>query len=362
MEESTVNESRQAKNTDTSGELAPQTTSSLIHNSRTSSAFDEKFETMALASLTVVERLRWEEKQKYKKARHYPFPFVADEAFIRKLDRRAAEWLVKAGAPPNHPPTVVAEVRFPDLSSSRFTTVEELLEKAGDQHDPERLVIEWSAVLQQPLVSTARIAVVFTTEKPLQVRELQWFEYPVASIDLIVEGAEQRWVDNTFTELDPFFPSVRLGGMYRPLWVFRNKAVVHLSSWVTGFIAQMIYNGLIQVLQRPGVNTLRQNRIDKIISQPTAEAKIDMFVRELYGPFKDNPLFEGVIQLAGGMLTMLIVVILGYMLYPKLVPRAGINIGLTSTRYAVYENTFRLVIFTIMVSGILLPLLRTLLF
>ena len=78
-----------------------------------------------------------------------------------------------------------------------------------------------------------------------------------------------------------------------------------------------------------------------------------MFVRELYGPFKDNPLFEGVMQLTGGMLTMLIVVILGYMLYPKLVPRAGINIGLASTRYTVYENAFRLVVFTIVVSGIL---------
>jgi hypothetical protein len=63
-----------------------------------------------------------------------------------------------------------------------------------------------------------------------------------------------------------------------------------------------------------------------------------------------------------GLLTEVIVTIIGYKWYPKLVPRAEINIGLAATRYASYENTFRLVIYVIILSGLVLPFLRSRLF
>ena len=96
------------------------------------------------------------------------------------------------------------------------------------------------------------------------------------------------------------------------------------------------------------------------------ETKIDSFVREIYGPVKDSPIFETMPIVLGGFALMAIIAILGYMWYPKLVPRAGIKIGLASTRYASYDNTFRLivvtVISTVILGGIIMPLIRSWLF
>jgi hypothetical protein len=86
---------------------------------------------------------------------------------------------------------------------------------------------------------------------------------------------------------------------------------------------------------------------------------MDMFAREIYSPLKGDPLSQSLLLTVGGMSVMLVVAVLCYVLYPKLVPRAGINIGLASTRYAMYENTFRLVMVTILISGILVPLIRS---
>jgi hypothetical protein len=301
-----------------------------------------RLEDATSALLAIMERLRWEERERPAKAKYYPFPFVVDEDFVRKLNKRATEWLNQAGILSGRTISVLAEVRFQDLSTSRFAALDELLDKAGDRRDPESMTIEWSAVLQEPYASTAKIEAVFTTEKPFQVAELQWFEFPVASMDLEIAGPDRQWVENTFSELDPFFTSVRLGGIYRPLLIFRNRTVVHITLWIIGFVGQMFYFALVEVMNRPQVNATRQGQIERIVSQSTAEAKIDSFVREVYGPVTKSPIFEAFSTVTGSLLTMMIITILGYMLYPKLVPRAGINLGLASTRYASYENALRL--------------------
>jgi hypothetical protein len=84
-----------------------------------------------------------------------------------------------------------------------------------------------------------------------------------------------------------------------------------------------------------------------------------MLASEIFSPLKVDPLSQSLLLTVGAMSVMLVVAALGYVLFPKLVPRAGINIGLASTRYAMYENTFRLVIVTILISGILVPLIRS---
>src|SRR5687768_17243917 len=70
--------------------------------------------------LAIMERLRWEEKEIPAKARYYPFPFAVDEDFVRKLNKRATEWLNRAGILSGRTISVLAEVRFQDLSTSRF--------------------------------------------------------------------------------------------------------------------------------------------------------------------------------------------------------------------------------------------------
>jgi hypothetical protein len=224
------------------------------------------------------------------------------------------------------------------------------------------MTIEWSAALQEPLASTAKIQAVFTTEKPFQVAELEWFEFPLASMELEIAGPDRQWVEHTFSELDPFFTSVQLPSIYRPLFIFRNRTVVSLASWTTGFFAQMLYFGLIEVLKRPQVNMTRERQIERIINQPTVEAKIDSFVRQVYGPLKDSPIFDAMWALIGSLLALVIIAMIAQKLYPMLVPRAGINIGLASARYASYENTFRLVVFGILLMGFIVPIIRAWLF
>src|SRR5687767_2271963 len=87
--------------------------------------------------LAVMERLRWEEKERPAKIQDYPFPFIVDEDFIRKLNRRATEWLERAGIMDNHTISVLAEARFDDLSTSRFPTLDDFLDRAGDRRDPQ---------------------------------------------------------------------------------------------------------------------------------------------------------------------------------------------------------------------------------
>ena len=265
-------------------------------------------------------RQQWEEKEIPAKAKYDPFPFVVDDDFVRKLNKRASEWLNRAGILSDNTISVIAEVRFDDLSTSRFTTLDEFLDKAGDRRDPASMTIEWSAVLQDPMTSTAKIQAVFTTEKPSQVAELQWFEFPVARMDLKIAGPDRQWVENTFGELDPFFTSARLGGIYRPLLIFRTRTFVHLFSTITSFAVLMFYSALVEKIKRPQVNATRQDHIDRIVNQPTVEAKIDNFVREIYGPVKESPIFETMPIILGGAALMLPIAILGYMWYPKLVP------------------------------------------
>ena len=340
----------------------PVQRSDIIPESSSEVEAHRRLEDVASTLLTIMERLRWEEKELPKRAKFYPFPFVVDEEFIRKLDRRVREWLDQAGILSGRTISVLGEIRFQDLSTSRYATLDELLDKAGDRRDPESMTIEWSAALQQPLASTAKIEAVFTMEKPFQVAELGWFDFPVANMELEIAGPDRQWVEHTFNELDPFFTSVRLGGMYRPLLMFRNQTVVHFFSWLSGFYAMMWVFAFFEAMRRPEVNATRQSQIDRIVNQPTAEAKIDSFVREVYGPVKDSPIFDVMWLFIAALLAQAIITIIGYKWYPKLVPRAGINIGLAATRYASYENTFRLVVYVIILAGFVLPLIRSRLF
>jgi hypothetical protein len=279
-DEDSIEKSRPAQRSD----IIPELLSDVEARSR--------LENVTSTLIAIMERLRWEEKEIAAKAKYYPFPFIVDEDFIQKLNKRATEWLNRAGILSGRTINVLAEIRFQDLSTSRFAALDELLDKAGDRRDPESMTIEWSAVLQEPMASTAKIQAVFTTEKPFQVAELQWFEFSVASMELEIAGPDRQWVENTFSELDPFFTSVRLGGIYRPLLIFRNRAFVNIFSYITGFVGLMLYFGFIEAINRPKVNAVRQGHVDQVVNHPTAEAKIDSFVRAVYGPVQASPIFE----------------------------------------------------------------------
>jgi hypothetical protein len=343
-------------------QLHPAPRSDIISDSPSDVDAHRRLEDVTSTLVRIMERLRWQEKELERRVQTYSFPFIVDEDFIQKLDKQARERLNRAGILNDHSISVHTEVRFAAESTFHFTTLEECLNKAGNRHDPEAMTIEWNAVLREPLAPTAKIQAVFTTEKPPQVAELRWFEIPVASIKLEIAGPNSEWVEHTLYELEPLFNNAQTWSMYRPLFIFRNRNVVSIVSWATGFYIQMMYLALVEWLKRPQVNTNRLEHIDRIIKQTTAEAKIDQLVREIYGPLKNNPILDGVWIIMGSFLIMAIITIIGHKGYPMLVPRAGINIGLAAKRYSFYHDPYKLIFVSIILLAFIIPLIRSWLF
>lgn len=323
---------------------------------------NEQVRHVAGAALAIFRQLEWEDTKQPQRGQHFPFAFKIGESILRRLDSRVKEMLT-AGAPLGGSDVqLTSEVRFPDLSTERFYGIDDLLEKAGDKKDPERLRITWQQFTQEPVGNRMRIEVVFTTEKPLKTQELALLEFPLASMDLAVQGPDSQWVESTFDHLVPFFETSRIRGIYRPLLLFRNRLVVHIASWSIGFIGWILYHEAIRNMRRAEAGPVRQDFVDRVKSQQSIEEKFDVYVDHLYGPSEANSLYETLFVLAGGLIIYLTVFAFSMLLLPKLVPRSGINIGLAKSRYDQWENGFRLVVFSVLLSGILIPLIRHLFF
>jgi len=322
-------------------------------------------ETVEAAVTALAEEFASRRRTVPAKSRHYPHPFAVDESFIRKLCEAATACLRRSvpvqGNEDTGEPKFSGRVRYPDLSTKNFSSLDHLIAKSGNKRDPEQLTMELRIVTQvwPPAVSVIRVTL--TTEKPLEIAELQLLDFPLASMDLEIEGNNEEWVETTFEELDPFLDSARLRGIYRPLLIFRNRIVVMVISWWTGYLGQDAYFSILRAIARPTVNAKREAFVTRVTGLPTAEQKLDELTRWQYSAFTD-PIFDGLMQMAGGFLVLLVVASLGYLLYPKLVPRSGINVGLASKRYSEYENAFRFVVFTGVICGILIPAVRAIFF
>jgi len=322
----------------------------------------ENFDKLSSSVLEIIDRIKWNEQSKAQKARHFPFAFKVTEEKLKKLDKRIREQISKLPSFDNFKIQFSGSVRFSDITTNRYTDLEELIEKAGDQKDPVCLDLKWHYFLSEPVGSTAEIIISFTTEKPLEVEELGLLDFPVASMDLDVSAPIPEWVDSTFNILASFLDSSRIRGIYKPLLIFRNKAFVSICSYSLGILAWVSYIQILNKIKRDNINPSYKTIADKITMNKSIETKFDAFVNEFYGPGLDSSILENVISIAAGLILWITFIIIGYLFFPKLIPRSGINIGLARGRYNDYENVFKLLVFTILLSGVIIPLLRKFLF
>lgn len=65
--------------------------------------------------------------------------------------------------------------------------------------------------------------------------------------------------------------------------------------------------------------------------------------------------------MAGAALVFVIALTAGMLILPKFVPKSCIAVGLAKRRYLEYENLFKFLIFTLGISGLLVPIIRALL-
>jgi len=304
----------------------------------------------------LLHRIAADEIERYEHAKVFPFPFHVDEDFLRKLRNEVIESL--GSVPVAQEPEFKSETRFQDISTVRFDSFEHFVAKAGDRKDPESTILSWNKFALddsgEPVAGEVRVR--FVTEKRLQTQDAPPGDFNHAFIEMVISGSNQDWVESTFSRLSPYVESVKLGGMYRPLWIFRNKwfiaVMAHVTSWIGFFVG-------VNLATRVFRSTARDERADvlkKILAEGDIAKKLNMFASEILSP-STIPWWEPVLVISMGALTFAVLHIACMALLPKLTPASSIAIGLADKRAQGHLNTFRFIVFSLIVSGIIMPLL-----
>lgn len=309
-------------------------------------------EAVRSAVLSVVQRIRFDESSPHEKGKRHPHAFEIGEAELKDLCERVAYRFSELDDTSYETVSFSALVRFPDLTTKRFNDFNALIREAGHERDPETLVLEWKQLLLRPYATTATVNVLFQTEAPLETQELSALQHNISKMELSVRGPTEAWVDGTFRAIDPYLETARIGSIYKPLLLFRNKEFTHIFSMVTAVIIQVAaYTVVFESLQ----TVTKQERYDQIVSKPTLDEKFLAYMSDtLLGGTSVIDLMVSMGAAAGLFLATLVG---GFYLFPKLVPRSAIEIGLARTRFQKYQNAFRFVIFSVGVSGIVLPII-----
>jgi len=179
---------------------------------------------------------------KHRQGRTFTFPFEVDEKHLRTVAGEVKRQL--ADVPIDGEPEFLSTTRFQDLSTLVIHCFDEFLERAGNQRDPEAASLEWNkfALTPEGSVVAGKVCIDFVTEKRLLTQDLGPGDTNHAVVVLKVEGSDSRWVEQTYNALAPYITSARLGGIYRPLWFFRNGWFVNVLSMILSWAG--FYTGI----------------------------------------------------------------------------------------------------------------------
>ena len=305
----------------------------------------------------LLNKIAADEIEKYSMAKTFPFPFFADEELLNKINDEANQCLEKV--PANVDCEFKSETRFQDISSNRFNTFDEFIKKAGDKKDPESTNLIWGkfAIDQEGEPVAGEICVLFVTEKRLHTQDDAPGDFNHAYIKLIISGSNLEWVEFTFSNLLPYITSSNLGGLFRPLWIFRNKwfitILAHVISWIGFFIGVHFVSRLFTKDSRLS----RAEMLEKILQETDVASKLDLFDKQMLQPSSAH-WWEPIVTIAAGGMTFVVMHVIGLSIMPKLAPGSSIAIGLSNRRAEGRLNLFRFIIFTLLVSGIIIPIIR----
>lgn len=310
------------------------------------------------AAMTLFKKLSSGESAPHRKGRRYPNAFNLSEEIIKKINEKINEKFKHLKILDSSEIVFSGKVRFPDLTTREFNSLENLLADAGNAKDPESATFSWTILLRDPLGSQAKVEVKFVTEQQLQTEEKRLFNFPLAYMELNVFGSQDNWVEDTFYDLNPFMEICKLGELYEPFLIFRNKFVVVISGLMIATAGFIISTDQIRKLLTKWHEQEWRSVIDNIISLPNIELKFNAWMRYIYEPSR-TAWWEPVIILGSGAIVFLAIFTIASLVIPKLVPRSAIAIGLSHLRYVRYDIVFRYLLLTILVGSIIIPLLRT---
>jgi len=287
---------------------------------------------------------------KYERARRFTFPFEADESFIRKIQQEIVEHIDSDKI------VFEAKVAFDDLSSVVYDSFDDFLRKAANQRDPERAILSWSTFsINGQCASAKSVEIKFITEKKLVNEDSSPGDIHHSVICLTVMGSNASWVDSTFNNVEPFVKETKIAGMYRPLWIFRSKFYVQITSWIIAMSSWAISFNLIGRILFSKEDS-NKNQLDIILESVDLNNKIDTLSTAIL-KIENSPWWDSIVYLLGSFFVMAVMYIIGLCLLPKLSPRSCIVIGLNTVRFKRYINTFKFVIFNLMVLGLISPLI-----
>lgn len=315
-------------------------------------------------ALAVYEQSQWEAEGRCQKARLFPFAFKVSESTLKKINQRVLDRLSELESVDElQIVRFKGTVRYQDLSTEVFDDFEQLLEEAAEREtDPEQLTLFWKQQIAQPPGAFVSAQVTFTTEKPLDIQELNILEFAIAKMELTTVGPDPSTVSKIYDPIVPFIMSSRLKGVYRPLLVFRNSHVVQITAWFAGFCAMLAFNELVGRYRQPAIDAKKTATADTILNAPDTSSQFENYIRYLFAPSTESSIVAEIAQLAAGWGVLVVTAVLGFVFLPKLCPKSGINIGLAKHRYEDYENAFKLIVFTLLICGILIPIIRSIFF
>lgn len=303
--------------------------------------------------LDVISHFEFKREVGKKKEKLYPIAFELTEEILEDLHNTIMDGFKELKIYPDGIVKKRFYVRSTDLTTDTYDSFEELIKNVGKDNDsiPERLVIEYEVLLYEPYAHRAYVEIDFLTDAKLEIEEQGILDYDLASVKVSVGGADKNWVLDTFTRVDKFIKVIKLEGIYKPLLLFRNKSFVYLMCFFTALIAQTFISNVLNRLFTSQDNLLRA---EDILAKSSIEEKFDAFINYVY--LKQTPLSDSMIIMVGSIFCYLVVLIISYIFYPKLIPKSLILLGLSKFKMMKYKNVYKFLVFTVLITSIIIPL------
>ena len=302
----------------------------------------------------LLHRLAANDIGRYEQSQTLEFPFFCREDDLEKINLQICELLEQVQA--NVETEFISNTRFQDLSELRIDSFDAFLEKAGNNRDPESIRMQWSkfSIDSNAEPISGIVIVSFITEKLLNTQSK--FENNRASVKIEVSGSDSKWVSSTLDTIIPYIDSTKLGGIYKPLWIFRSKIFIETITYILGllgFILGYTFSNRLFVKQEL---LRKKDMLDKIINEVDIAKKINLFAERVLS-IDNFGLWNYFLSMICGGVIMALIYLLGNNVFSRLTPNSCIAIGLAAKRSENYMNVFKFVIFGVIITGIVIPIL-----
>lgn len=292
------------------------------------------------------------DRPRRRKVGRYTWTFELDETHINKFARRSRERLGEL-----IPLADVGEdlirfagtVRYADLTTQDYDDIDLLLDRAGESRNIESIVLQWSSLVAEPPGSRAGINFMFSTEDKLTTQMLGPLEQNHPQVELSVQGPTDEWTETTFDLLNSYVDATEIGYPEKVLVVFRKLPTIIIGSILIASYGQQLASWLTYTRLSKSPTVVKE----AILGAQTMELKFNKFIEYYFADRGATYFLLALIPLAvWGALTFA-----GWKFLPLLAPRSTISIGLAANRVRRYRNTFSFVVFTLMIFGIILPII-----